>query len=175
MYLHQNNDKDLCWYCAKPHFSRAFPNFWRAVYIPKSCGGFGQVVLGRGRVSEELYSMLQGQLTANSEPDYLKVEQAISLTAESAEACQLVPCSEWIAVNVLMSAIWIDDALAGNWKSKDKVSRSQSQRSSAVDAGRGSPARPQSAKTHHSRSGGLWGADLKHTHSRWEESRWRWL
>ncbi len=130
---------------------------------------------GRGRVSEELYSMLQGQLTANSEPDYLKVEQAISLTAESAEACQLVPCSEWIAVNVLMSAIWIADALAGNWKSKDKVSRSQSQRSSAVDAGRGSPARPQSAKTHHSRSGGLWGADLKHTHSRWEESRWRWL
>ncbi len=49
---------------------------------------------GRGRISEELYSMLQGQLTANSEPDYLKVEQAISLTAESAEACQLVPCSE---------------------------------------------------------------------------------
>ncbi|XP_058622001.1 glutamine-rich protein 2 isoform X5 [Onychostoma macrolepis] len=40
----------------------------------------------------------------------------------------------------------------GNWKSKDKVSRSQSQRSSGVDAGRGSPARPQSAKTHHSRS-----------------------
>ncbi|XP_016411626.1 glutamine-rich protein 2 [Sinocyclocheilus rhinocerous] len=40
----------------------------------------------------------------------------------------------------------------GNWKSKDKVSRSQSQRSSGVDAGRGSPARPQSAKTHRSHS-----------------------
>uniref|UniRef100_A0A8C1JE17 DUF4795 domain-containing protein n=1 Tax=Cyprinus carpio TaxID=7962 RepID=A0A8C1JE17_CYPCA len=40
----------------------------------------------------------------------------------------------------------------GNWKSKDKVIRSQSQRSSGVDAGRGSPARPQSAKTHRSRS-----------------------
>ncbi|XP_059406669.1 glutamine-rich protein 2 isoform X2 [Carassius carassius] len=38
----------------------------------------------------------------------------------------------------------------GNWKSRDKVSRSQSQRSSGVDAGRGSPARPQSAKTHRS-------------------------
>ncbi|XP_043087764.1 glutamine-rich protein 2 isoform X2 [Puntigrus tetrazona] len=40
----------------------------------------------------------------------------------------------------------------GNWKSKDKVGRSQSQRSSGADAGRGSPARPQSAKTHRSRS-----------------------
>ncbi len=25
--------KDSCQYCPKPHFSRAFPNFWRAVYI----------------------------------------------------------------------------------------------------------------------------------------------
>ncbi|XP_056608292.1 glutamine-rich protein 2 isoform X2 [Triplophysa dalaica] len=40
----------------------------------------------------------------------------------------------------------------GNCKSKDKVSRSQSQRSSGVDTGRGSPVRPQSAKTHHTRS-----------------------
>ncbi|XP_052406737.1 glutamine-rich protein 2-like [Carassius gibelio] len=38
----------------------------------------------------------------------------------------------------------------GNWKSRDKVSRSQSQRSSGVDAGRRSPSRPQSAKTHRS-------------------------
>ncbi len=27
------NEKDLCWYCPKPHFSRASPNFWRAVYV----------------------------------------------------------------------------------------------------------------------------------------------
>ncbi len=27
------NDKDLCWYRPKPHFSRTFPNFWRAVYV----------------------------------------------------------------------------------------------------------------------------------------------
>ncbi|XP_057200993.1 glutamine-rich protein 2 isoform X2 [Triplophysa rosa] len=40
----------------------------------------------------------------------------------------------------------------GNCKSKDKVSRSQSQRSSGVDAGRASPVRPQSAKTYHTRS-----------------------
>ncbi|KAA0705283.1 hypothetical protein E1301_Tti009852 [Triplophysa tibetana] len=39
-----------------------------------------------------------------------------------------------------------------NCKSKDKVSRSQSQRSSGVDTGRGSPVRPQSAKTHQTRS-----------------------
>ncbi len=25
--------KDSCQYCPKPHFSRAFPNFWRAVYV----------------------------------------------------------------------------------------------------------------------------------------------
>ncbi len=25
--------KDSCQYCPKPHFSRAFPHFWRAVYI----------------------------------------------------------------------------------------------------------------------------------------------
>ncbi|RXN06688.1 glutamine-rich 2-like protein [Labeo rohita] len=40
----------------------------------------------------------------------------------------------------------------GNWKSKDKIVRSQSQRSTGVDGGRGSPARPQSAKTQRSRS-----------------------
>ncbi|KAK2915894.1 hypothetical protein Q8A67_000268 [Cirrhinus molitorella] len=40
----------------------------------------------------------------------------------------------------------------GNWKSKDKIGRSQSQRSTGVDAGRGSPVRPQSAKTQRSRS-----------------------
>ncbi len=27
------NYKDLCWYRPKPQFSRAFPNFWRAVYF----------------------------------------------------------------------------------------------------------------------------------------------
>ncbi len=27
--------KDSCQYCPKPHFSRAFPNFWKAVYMCK--------------------------------------------------------------------------------------------------------------------------------------------
>ncbi|XP_073670231.1 uncharacterized protein [Paramisgurnus dabryanus] len=40
----------------------------------------------------------------------------------------------------------------GNCKSKDKINRSQSQRSCGVNGGRGSPARPQSAKTHQIRS-----------------------
>jgi len=36
--------------------------------------------------------MLQGQLTANIEPNYLNVRQAISLAAGLAETKQLVPC-----------------------------------------------------------------------------------
>ncbi len=28
--------KYSCQYCPKPHFSRAFPNFWRAVYVLNS-------------------------------------------------------------------------------------------------------------------------------------------
>ncbi|XP_073712943.1 uncharacterized protein [Misgurnus anguillicaudatus] len=56
------------------------------------------------------------------------------------------------AVKVSESRLPTISPREGNYKSKDKINRSQSQRSCGVNSGRGSPARPQSAKTHQIRS-----------------------
>nr|XP_055040772.1 uncharacterized protein LOC129427960 isoform X2 [Misgurnus anguillicaudatus] len=56
------------------------------------------------------------------------------------------------AVKVSESRLPTISPREGNYKSKDKINRSQSQRSCGVNGGRGSPARPQSAKTHQIRS-----------------------
>jgi len=40
--------------------------------------------------------------SANTEPDYSNVEQAISLAAGSAEANQLVPCGNDVIVKMVM-------------------------------------------------------------------------
>ncbi len=49
---------------------------------------------GGGPFQRNSYNVLQDQFTAHAEPDYLNTEQARSLTEESAEANQLVPCSK---------------------------------------------------------------------------------
>jgi len=46
---------------------------------------------GVGEFQRNSDSVLQYKYTANNEPDYLNIEQAISLAARSAEANQLVP------------------------------------------------------------------------------------
>ncbi len=49
---------------------------------------------GGGQFQRNSDNVLQDQFTAHAEPDYLNTEQARSLTEESAEANQLVPCSK---------------------------------------------------------------------------------
>ncbi len=52
------------------------------LYVDLGAGGGGQ------------FQRKSDQFTAHAEPDYLNTEQARSLTEESAEANQLVPCSK---------------------------------------------------------------------------------
>jgi len=49
----------------------------------------------------ELWEVDGFRISANTEPDYLNVEQAISLDAGSTEANQLAPCSHDVIACIL--------------------------------------------------------------------------
>ena len=73
---------------------------------------------GLGRWSWGGGGVQRNELTANTEPDYLNVEQAISLAAGSAQANQLVPCGN----NVIACRFHVNPLSALAWLTSDHVS-----------------------------------------------------
>ncbi|XP_051571587.1 glutamine-rich protein 2-like [Myxocyprinus asiaticus] len=137
----------------KPSKHERIPEMADYSYLARSCGGSHTLTYPHRRytrlqhITHLIQSEEESQPVSSGPPIQAEVVDILGMDGQVYKGRMSSR-----AVRTTESRLPTISPREGNCKSKDKVNCLPSQRSSGVDAGRGSPARPQSAKTQRSHS-----------------------